>query len=748
MRTWGLAGAIGAVLTVFVALLLACGPSETSSFCAGKSCSSADAGLDGDSTMSLLGADHGAPQTITITPANSTLAVTDLSNLPSETLSATLTYTDGTTASVQASWTVDRYDIASIGAGNGLVQPTGNVFGKVTVTAVAQGIQGSTTVTVTVQATINQSNLPAGDAAKLAAAVEADPAVTVLAYPYDKTVFPTGLVPPEMMWNLGSAGDEYEIHLVAPSLDLAVLTTADPPSRFTLTQAIWNTFVGTAAGGDATVELRRLSNGVAYLSVTQTWTIANADVRGLVYFWNVSQGQLLKADLTVGQVYPVFPPSSGQPGSNSDPTGCGTLPCESGNPRALFPEGGAFDTPPWEDNGAGNRCVACHSVSKDGSTLAATFATGGSAGPIGTIDLATTGINTIGNYFENGMFTAITPDGSLAVVNTADEHMHLVDAKTGVQLPSQLDSLSNVCDPAFSPDGTLFALATNCGGQPTGDSGTPTTFVLEFASSNLVVYQFFEATGIFQNPQTLVTSGQAGQSAFAFPSFSPDSKWLFFQGGNYSRAKYGACLATDPTTCEHGSDDLYVVSTTPGSTPVSLDETNAAGVQSAGSLHLNYAPTVNPIVSGGYIWVVFTSPRDYGNLMVAPYPVQPPPNDTTYINHKQLWVAAIDANIGQVDPSHPPFWLPGQDMTTANMFGYWTLAPCKPTPGDGGAPATCATGFECCSGFCRNEGQGLVCVNNPGGCSQIGEMCTATSDCCGAGGNVSCLAGVCQNVAN
>ena len=105
-------------------------------------------------------------------------------------------------------------------------------------------------------------------------------------------------------------------------------------------------------------------------------------------------------------------------------------------------------------------------------------------------------------------------------------------------------------------------------------------------------------------------------------------------------------------------------------------------------------------------------------------------------------------NIGQVDPSHPPFWLPGQDMTTANMFGYWTLAPCKPTPGDGGAPATCATGFECCSGFCRNEGQGLVCVNNPGGCSQIGEMCTMNSDCCGSGPSLGCVAGVCQNIAN
>ena len=183
-----------------------------------------------------------------------------------------------------------------------------------------------------------------------------------------------------------------------------------------------------------------------------------------------------------------------------------------------------------------------------------------------------------------------------------------------------------------------------------------------------------------------------------------------------------------------------------GSKPLSLDKTNAAGVAVSGSLHLNYAATVNPIVAGGYIWVVFTSPRDYGNRMVAPVPAQPAPLDTTYSNHKQLWIAAVDANIGAIDPSHPPFWMPGQDAMTANMFGYWTLAPCKATPGDGGAPATCSTGFECCSGFCRDQGQGFVCANNPGGCSQLGEKCGASSDCCGAGLSVGCVAGVCQTI--
>ena len=89
---------------------------------------------------------------------------------------------------------------------------------------------------------------------------------------------------------------------------------------------------------------------------------------------------------------------------------------------------------------------------------------------------------------------------------------------------------------------------------------------------------------------------------------------------------------------------------------------------------------MNPISVGGYIWVVFVSPRDYGNKMLSA-------SNPTYENRKQLWVAAIDANPQPgKDPSHPAFWLPGQDLTTVNM-------PCAPSSYTviemrGGAPSS------------------------------------------------------------
>jgi hypothetical protein len=374
-----------AVIVAFASLggatAAACSSRGSSASCGFGCGSDASTPTDGPS---LLGTDaHPPAKALAIDPASSTLLVTVPSNPPSAQLAAKATYEDGSTRTVAASWTVDRYDIASIGTSTGLFVPTASVFGKATVTAKALGLTATTSVTVSLDATVNMSNVPAADGSLLASTTTPDPAVQSLAYPYDKTVFPEGLVPPQIMWNLGSPGDEYLLHFVAPSFDLSVLTTADPPSRFALSQTLWNSLVATAAGGSVTVELRRFSAGVAYLSATESWTIAAADLRGLVYYWSISQGQILAADPTVGTVTTVFTPG---------------FYTQLGNPPPLEPaDAGPPNNPPWENNGTGDRCVACHSVSKDGSTLTAVFSTGGSEGPLGFVGLQSTNINAIGD---------------------------------------------------------------------------------------------------------------------------------------------------------------------------------------------------------------------------------------------------------------------------------------------------------------------------------------------------------------
>ncbi len=668
----------------------------------------ADTGAPGDDGGMLLGdGGLGTATSLAISPANSTLTVTNLAMPQTETLTAKVTYSSGSTVSMPATWTVDDPAIATITSG-GVVTPGGVTFGKINVTATVGSLTAKTTVTVALSLVVHSPSVPTGNQSTLGGATAADPAVTSFAYPYDQTVFPLGLQPPELQWNGGAAGDQYLLHLTAPNLDVAVFTTADPPSRFTLTQALWNTITTTAATQNVAVQLNRLSGGHAYVSAKQTWKIANADLRGIIYYWEISVGQIVGLDLATGMTQPVF--DSGSSATLGVPTPINS----SGAP-----------TPPWEDNGAGKKCVACHSVSKDGSTLVSIFSKSspGSTGPLGVVSLANATITAISDYTTDGTYDALTPDGAYSVVNYGDKTMGMLATSTATPVASALDGQANVCDPTFSPDGTLFALASNC------DPGFG--YPVEFRTSDLTLYSFSaSAAPYFTNPQTVLTSAGLGD-AIAFPSFSPDSKFIVFQRGDYSRAKY-----TSGTTNTHGNDDLYIAPAAASATQVALSNLNGASVLPAQDLHLNYAPTVNPIAVGGYFWVVFTSPRDYGNRMVA----TGSPVDPTYDNNKQLWVSAIDANVGATDPSHPAFWLPGQNATTANMFGYWALAPCKRTPTDGGT-ASCTAGFECCSGYCQNGS----CSMQTMGCSNLGDKCTSTSQCCTTGGsNIACIGGFCE----
>ncbi len=708
-----------ACVGLLLGFAVACGSSGGSGF-------NTDAGADGslDATRRVdggatrdalvLSADSPTEHVtgLAIDPASSTLTVTSLSSLPTSTLTAVATFANHTTAHVAASWSLDRLDIASVGAGSGIVTVSGTTFGLVHVTATAAGLTAHATVSVVLDAKSNPANLPSATLTALDGATTSDPAVTAFAYPYDKTVFPEGLQPPVQMWNGGAAGDAYSLEYVAPSFDLTVYFDATPPSQFTLPAAQWTALTSTAGGSDVTVTLHRANAGGAYVSATETWHIADANLGGTIYYWAISDGQIEKIDLLTGTHSVVF--DSGPQDVLGTP-----VPIDSANPIPVA-DGG-----PWENNGAGKRCVACHSVSKDGSTLTSVFSRAGSTGPLGFVDIAASSISAIGDYEVSGVYNALTPDGSQAVLNSATKGMQLLASGTGAPIASALDSQSNVCDPSFSPDGTKLALATDC------DPGFG--WPIEFRTSNLSFFSYTNAAPYFSGLTTILTSTGLGD-AIAFPSFSPDSSFLFFQRGSYSRAKYG--------TNQHGIDDLYVVGAAAGETPIALAQANNPnGVLPADSQHLNYAPTVNPISAGGYIWVVFTSPRDYGNIMVSPQGA--PPMDATYANHKQLWVTAVDANIGTVDPSHPPFWLPGQDPTTANMFGYWALSPCLPTAGDAGAASSCAAGFDCCSGFCRDQGAGPVCVASGSGCAEVGEKCTTAADCCSASG-VGCVAGICQ----
>jgi hypothetical protein len=245
------------------------------------------------------------------------------------------------------------------------------------------------------------------------------------------------------------------------------------------------------------------------------------------------------------------------------------------------------------------------------------------------------------------------------------------------------------------------------------------------------------ATPMVSNVRALVQPGSDPTKSFiAWPSVSPDSRWIIYQRGETLDTRFGS----SGVAYTDNYADLYLADAENPGAEVRLATLDGDGYPFAAGtrdVSLNYEPTFAPVASGGYFWVVFTSRRTYGNALTG---------DQSVV--KQLWVAAIDqTNAGSQknpmlpsDPSHAPFLLPGQDNTSLNMRGYFALPPCQANG------RSCASGTDCCNGYCNASGDSgaMACASSAGGCSGGGDHCDQGSDCCGATGGVTCINHVCS----
>jgi hypothetical protein len=382
------------------------------------------------------------------------------------------------------------------------------------------------------------------------------------------------------------------------------------------------------------------------------------------------------------------------------------------------------------------QCPSCHSISADGTRLLMSTGPWGSS----TADVSSTlydlqssavafsGYEMVNTPPSQLSLAGISADGKVAVENWAtvrgtpsnqtDTPVDLSQASTsqttlppvtGTGLEAQLAG-NHTYFPAFSPDNQFFAYV---------DSG----------SLDLIGLDWNATTKQFSNPVTLATGAAVAGTKIAYPTLSPDHRWVVYQRG----PDYGSLDATF-------TGDLYAVDTTHPGVEVPLNALNGVGYPFAAGgardADRDYEPTFAPKAAGGYFWLVFHSRRTYGNRLVGPA-FTAEGNGT-----KQLWVAAIDLVPSAADPSHEPFWLPGQDVTTLNMRGYWSLPPCAP---DG---QSCATGSDCCDGFCdeTNDAGSAVCgkpVTQT--CSNVGDHCTTAADCCTPPGTsgITCINASC-----
>ncbi len=752
-----------------------------------------------DSTAMMLGGDTGGsgdatmagdvPQTFDVEPsALQTIMVPVGQAMPVVVYKATLAGKP-----ISAGWTVDRGDLGSIGAGpssSATFQPAGTTGGLVNVIAGLNGQTLSRQVFIQLTGQQNGPNpMAMGESQQIPANVAAlgqgggvggvggeglgsavsDPATLAalaspggngqaqnltLLYPYDKTVFPRGLLAPLLQWSWAMAdADAIQITLATTSGSFSWTGIFGPPPilqqtggpfiRHPIPQDVWTIATNTAGGPTPNNMPDRLQlslvvakAGMAYGPIQETWTVAPARLEGTVYY--NSYGTNLVQNSTdksfVGTQY-----------------GAAVLGIQEGSTGPTVVAG----TPSPLPTGAG--CRVCHVVSADGSKLIAQH--GDNYARTSVYDLKNGNAETVLTGYDGTFgWAGLSADGGLALANAGDlaagtppSDLYPFAPTSTTPLPATgIPANLSAGTPAFSADGKHVAFDF-LGGTIGNSSGNGT---------QLVSLDFDATSNAFSNLQVLATM-TGGQRA-GFPSFFPTNDAVAF---HYQIVNSNHLLNT-----WHGAEaqiwwsDLATGTATPFSALNGLIPAQAdggaggdAGVSSylptGPSNHgndtvLNYEPTVNPVASGGYIWVIFTSRRLYGNVATTdPWQSDPRDYDATKLANttcKKLWVAAIDLNAAPgTDPSHPAFYLPAQELLAGNARGFWVLSPCKPNG------QSCQSGDECCNGYCEPGGAdggadgGLVCTNTPPNaqCSQTQEKCTTSADCCNS--SDSCVNGFC-----
>jgi hypothetical protein len=735
--------------------------------------------------------DGSAPSfALTITPADPVLEVTVVDGVVTSSMistgGASLTFQASASGTpTTASWSIDKGDIGSIDAATGAFTPSGNVAGTAKITATAGTGRGTTTVTVHVHSIQNgkpaTNMVPVGlggyggvGGEGLGDAVDnttqgrlknesTTPSIQELSllYPYDKTVWPRGILAPLLMWNTNKTLTAVYIHLKENGYEFEGYygkpAAAAQFIRHPIEQSAWAHALSSNTGDALHLDIKVFDGTKVYGPISRDWTVASGILRGSIYY-NSYQTKLND---------PI----------NTKQQAAATLVIKSGATEPAL----AFA------NEKG-RCIVCHTVSDDGSTLFVQegFDNGASGLDYNTgfsYDL-TKGGTQIAQYqgtvaagdVRKFTWSASWRDGSFAMQSGTDLYgmasgdytfwftqggsqgapptdvnvrSKLWRRDNGAQMTpvTGLGGIDVVVTPAFNRDGTKIGFNYWTGTAGAGGGKGKTLDVMDFACGAPMTpatpggpacasYTFSNLRRVYTNPDNLV----------GWPGWLPDSSGMIFQQRLSAGGADYWCAGMQ--TWRGCKGELWFVTvpddaaTTPK--PVRLDQTNGAGYLPTANNHaddnrMNYEPTVNPIASGGFYWIVFTSRRMYGNIAQGdPYEV----GDATHPVPKKLWVAAIDQHPkDNVDPSHPAFYLPGQELDAPNMRGFWVVDPCK---SDGNA---CETGDECCGGFCRpGDKGGLVCGQKPMGCANEFERCAASSDCCGydpKGGGFECINGFC-----
>ena len=608
------------------AIAASCGSEEggTASNIGGSSGSSGDASVDAPAYTS-----------VSVEPAQVTLTV-QLGGTASQAYKAFATI-DGQQTDVtdQCGWSVAD---SSFGTFAGATLGVADRGGTTTVVASCGGASGTSALTVKLTGNVVDPSAPANaETLFTSATAGTDPARTpAIEYPLDGAVAPRNIPSVEAQWT-AAGNDLFHVTVSSTHLDLHVYT---PSLEATFSQSQWESVTETVSGDTLTYTVEGLSTAAPADKFASTPVVLNLSNDRIdntaIYWWASSKGSLLE------QVF------------------------------------GETDAP----GSVKGSCTSCHSLSRQGTRIGYSRCVGGSCSELyggflkydSTTKTWVESVDADSKPFK-GSYSTFAPLGnpfptdaqSVALFALAAGNLELYDPDTGAVVPSNVATAS-VQDPSdptktrtatmpdWSPDGNtiVFASTPNAGQW------------IDISQSAIATmsYSYAGGTHTFGSPSLIVsgtiTLPSGTYDNFFFPSWSPDGNLIVF---NAARAAWRN--STDAAS----PGQRLMLTDKAGSWHIELEKMNGTG-----DLDITW-PHWAPSVSQDYLWIVFSSQRDYGHRVTAAN------SDPSCIANgvkqcKQIWIGAIDkkklATPG-VDPSAPPVWLPGQDIDADNISPYWTL---------------------------------------------------------------------------
>lgn len=693
-----------------VALALGgCSPEESTEVpCgAGVICAAApDAGVGRDAVSDLGAlADRAAPNDLGV--GRDAVAIREVVRLAVDPPTATLTVRDGAPATqafavvgtfndgtsrplVNGTWSMPTALAASVDANTGVVTAGGRAGAILQLTVRVPGpggaeISATAAVTVRVERSVLVDRLVPDVIERFARPAVTDRArQATLRYPLDRAVIPTNLPAPDVQWEGGAAGDLYRVRIAKPHAQVDAYvqhTGAGFGYRWAVDPEAWRALLESDPAAPLEISIDRWDNAARERIAGESISlrVARAVLSGTIYYWDLSSGRLMRLDAITG--------ARSLTVANPPPKPAGV--------------------------GAGSRCIACHTVSRDGRYLSAEL--WGGDDPSVTIDLTSAELSRDPAPTVFGprddlryLFSTFSPDSTYLVANRGNA-MRLLDRATGDVIPDSGLPTERAAHPDWSPDGMSVGFITN----------TNMGWAVDFTRGDLAVLPrtgatTFGAPRVVHRGTTEASPAAGALVADAHPTFSPDNRWIAFQHGTHSRGG-------NESTHYPGRLEIASADATPDTASLVLANANGSGEPDS------YWPNFSPFDQGGYFWVAFYSRRDYGNAQVG----------TRGTRRRQIWVAAVaNRPSGGSDPSQVPYWLPGQDTALDNMSAYWAPVACRMNA------ERCSVSSECCSGLCdRGPDSMFVCTPPPPAmCRREGTTCSTSTDCCDG---LSCSNRVC-----